>query len=147
MIAWFTALSTSWKSTDVVISKDCFFAIASAPPAGGQAEPEAAYFRYYLRFGDNWHPTVSGGKLPGLLGGAGNTGGSRPDGTYSEEVNYEEDGVVVEWEEEGDGEGNVLAVNVGVAVLTGASLTLVTVTLMACESVPPLPSLTWTVTS
>jgi hypothetical protein len=29
-------------------------------------EPEEVYFRYYLRFGDDWDPTVDGGKLPGL---------------------------------------------------------------------------------
>ncbi len=31
-------------------------------------EPEEVYFRYYLRFGDNWDPTVTSGKLPGLSG-------------------------------------------------------------------------------
>src|SRR5690606_10930645 len=30
-------------------------------------EPEEAYFRYYLRLGDNWNPLV-GGKLPGFAG-------------------------------------------------------------------------------
>ncbi|PTN11627.1 polysaccharide lyase [Nitrosomonas aestuarii] len=30
-------------------------------------EPEQMYFRYYLRFGDNWRPT-DGGKLPGFAG-------------------------------------------------------------------------------
>jgi hypothetical protein len=34
----------------------------------GSPEPEEAYFRYYLRLGDNWNPTVSGGKLPGFAG-------------------------------------------------------------------------------
>ena len=32
------------------------------------AEPEEAYFRYYLRFGDDWNPTLDGGKLPGFAG-------------------------------------------------------------------------------
>ena len=31
-------------------------------------EPEQIYFRYYLRFGENWDPTKDGGKLPGLAG-------------------------------------------------------------------------------
>ncbi len=31
-------------------------------------EPEEIYFRYYLRFGEDWNPVVDGGKLPGLSG-------------------------------------------------------------------------------
>lgn len=31
-------------------------------------EPEEAYMRYYLRFGENWNPTRDGGKLPGFAG-------------------------------------------------------------------------------
>lgn len=31
-------------------------------------EPERAYLRYYLRFGEDWAPTRDGGKLPGLAG-------------------------------------------------------------------------------
>lgn len=31
-------------------------------------EPEEIYFRYYLRFGDNWDPYLDGGKLPGIAG-------------------------------------------------------------------------------
>ncbi len=34
----------------------------------GYKEPEEIYFRYYLRFGDSWSPTVDGGKLPGIAG-------------------------------------------------------------------------------
>tara|TARA_R100000005_G_scaffold87841_1_gene57284 strand:+ start:10395 stop:11303 length:909 start_codon:yes stop_codon:yes gene_type:complete len=37
-------------------------------------EPEEIYFRYYLRFGQNWNPTRDGGKLPGF-GGTYNQGG------------------------------------------------------------------------
>lgn len=37
-------------------------------------EPEEIYFRYYLRFGDDWNPTRDGGKLPGF-GGTYNRGG------------------------------------------------------------------------
>jgi hypothetical protein len=37
-------------------------------------EPEELYFRYYLRFGQNWNPTRDGGKLPGF-GGTYNQGG------------------------------------------------------------------------
>lgn len=45
-------------------------------------EPEEVYFRYYLRLGDDWSPTVSGGKLPGI-GGTYNRagwGGRKPNG-------------------------------------------------------------------
>lgn len=47
-------------------------------PAG---EPEEAFFRYYLRFGDSWNPTT-GGKLPGLAGtyDRAGWGGRRADG-------------------------------------------------------------------
>lgn len=37
-------------------------------------EPEAIYFRYYLRFGDDWHQTVDGGKMPGISGTYGKAG-------------------------------------------------------------------------
>jgi len=37
-------------------------------------EPEDVYFRYYLRFADDWIPTVDGGKLPGLSGTYGKSG-------------------------------------------------------------------------
>lgn len=37
-------------------------------------EPEEAYFRYYLRFGDDWQQTVQGGKMPGLSGTYGKAG-------------------------------------------------------------------------
>jgi hypothetical protein len=44
-------------------------------------EPEEIYFRYYLRFADDWNPTVDGGKLPGLAGtyGKAGWGGRRAD--------------------------------------------------------------------
>ena len=47
------------------------------------AEPEEIYFRYYLRFADDWNQTVFGGKLPGISGtyGAAGWGGRKPDGT------------------------------------------------------------------
>ena len=46
-------------------------------------EPEEAYFRYYLRFADDWEQTVDGGKMPGFAGTYGVAGwGGRPsDGT------------------------------------------------------------------
>jgi len=37
-------------------------------------EPEEIYFRYYIRFGDDWNPTVDGGKLPGPAGTYGRAG-------------------------------------------------------------------------
>lgn len=46
-------------------------------------EPEEIYWRYYLRLSDNWDPTITGGKLPGISGTYGRAGwGGRPsDGT------------------------------------------------------------------
>lgn len=51
--------------------------------AGGGEEPEEMYFRYYLRFGENWNPTISGGKLPGFAGtyNRAGWGGRRANGT------------------------------------------------------------------
>lgn len=48
----------------------------------GRAEPEEAFFRYYLRFGDTWDPVRDGGKLPGLSGtyGRGGWGMRKSDG-------------------------------------------------------------------
>lgn len=45
------------------------------------SEPEEIYFRYYLRFGDNWS-TFSDGKLPGITGtyNKGGWGGRQADG-------------------------------------------------------------------
>lgn len=37
-------------------------------------EPSEAYFRYYVRFGDDWGSDVDGGKLPGLSGTYGRAG-------------------------------------------------------------------------
>lgn len=46
-------------------------------------EPEEVYFRYYLRFGEDWNPDVDGGKLPGIAGTyrTGGWGMRRSDGT------------------------------------------------------------------
>ncbi len=50
-------------------------------------EPDEIYFRYYLRFAEDWHPTVDGGKLPGIAGTYDNSktgggwGGNKSDGT------------------------------------------------------------------
>lgn len=38
------------------------------------SEPEEVYFRYYLRFGDDWQQTVQGGKMPGVSGTYGKAG-------------------------------------------------------------------------
>ena len=38
------------------------------------AEPEEIYFRYYLRFADDWNPSADGGKLPGIAGTYGRAG-------------------------------------------------------------------------
>lgn len=37
-------------------------------------EPDEAYFRYYLRFAEDWRPDVDGGKLPGFAGTYGRAG-------------------------------------------------------------------------
>jgi hypothetical protein len=37
-------------------------------------EPEEMYFRYYLRFGEDWIPSVDGGKLPGFAATYGRAG-------------------------------------------------------------------------
>lgn len=42
--------------------------------AKGQPEPEEIYFRYYLRFADDWNPSLDGGKLPGISGTYGQAG-------------------------------------------------------------------------
>lgn len=46
-------------------------------------EPEEAYFRYYLRLGDDWNQTIQGGKFPGFSGtyGKAGWGGRKVDGT------------------------------------------------------------------
>lgn len=46
-------------------------------------EPDELFLRYYLRLGDDWHPSVDGGKLPGLAGtyGEAGWGGRRADGS------------------------------------------------------------------
>lgn len=45
-------------------------------------EPVEAYFRYYLRLGDDWGSEIESGKLPGLSGtyGRAGWGGRNPDG-------------------------------------------------------------------
>lgn len=40
----------------------------------GKAEPEEIYFRYYLRFGNDWNPYRDGGKMPGIAGTYGKAG-------------------------------------------------------------------------
>ncbi|MCK0510744.1 polysaccharide lyase [Aromatoleum buckelii] len=54
----------------------------SYPFARAGKEPEEIYFRYYLRFGEDWSPDVEGGKLPGIAGtyGKGGWGMRRSDG-------------------------------------------------------------------
>ena len=40
----------------------------------GLPEPDEIYFRYYLRFADDWNPSLDGGKLPGISGTYGKAG-------------------------------------------------------------------------
>ena len=46
-------------------------------------EPQELYFRYHLRFGNDWNPELDGGKLPGFAGtyGRAGWGGRQVDGT------------------------------------------------------------------
>lgn len=46
-------------------------------------EPEAIYFRYYLRLAEDWNQTIQGGKMPGISGtyGIAGWGGRKSDGT------------------------------------------------------------------
>ncbi len=50
------------------------------PKAG--SEPEAIYFRYYLRLADDWNQTKQGGKMPGISGtyGVAGWGGRKVNG-------------------------------------------------------------------
>lgn len=56
--------------------------IALKPLVPG-GEPVAAFMRYYLRLGDDWDPTLDGGKLPGFAGtyGSAGWGGRRSNGS------------------------------------------------------------------
>jgi hypothetical protein len=38
------------------------------------SEPEEVYFRYYLRFANDWNPYLDGGKMPGISGTNGKAG-------------------------------------------------------------------------
>jgi len=42
--------------------------------SGGKIEPEEIFFRYYLRFGNDWNPSRDGGKMPGIAGTYGKAG-------------------------------------------------------------------------
>jgi len=59
---------------------------------------EDLYVRYRLRFGEGFD-FVKGGKLPGLFGGEGNTGGGVPDGTdgWSGRMMWREDGAATQY--------------------------------------------------
>ena len=54
---------------------------------------EAVEIEYRVKFGDDFD-FVRGGKLPGLIGGEGNTGGNKPDGTdgFSARMHWRTDG-------------------------------------------------------
>ena len=59
---------------------------------------EELYVSYRVRFAEGFD-FVKGGKLPGLMGGAGNTGGNRPDGTdgWSGRMMWRRDGEAVQY--------------------------------------------------
>lgn len=62
------------------------------------APQESIYLRYYLRF-DPGFDFVKGGKLPGLAGGKGNTGGHKPNGKdgWSARIMWRPDGKIVQY--------------------------------------------------
>jgi len=62
----------------------------------GIAPQTSLRLSYYLRFSDNFD-FVKGGKLPGLFGGEGASGGAKPDGTDGFSTRFM-------WRREGDGE-------------------------------------------
>jgi hypothetical protein len=64
----------------------------------GFAPRDACYIRYYLRF-DPGFDFVKGGKLPGLVGGKGNTGGQIPNGSdgWSSRLMWRSGGRVVQY--------------------------------------------------
>ena len=59
---------------------------------------ESLYLRYYLRFEPGFD-FVKGGKLPGLAGGKGNTGGHKPNGSdgWSARMMWRADGKIVQY--------------------------------------------------
>ena len=59
---------------------------------------ESIYLRYYVRFEPGFD-FVKGGKLPGLAGGKGNTGGHKPSGTdgWSARAMWRADGKIVQY--------------------------------------------------
>ncbi len=59
---------------------------------------ESLYLRYYVRF-DPGFEFVKGGKLPGLAGGAANTGGHKPNGKdgWSARIMWRPDGKIVQY--------------------------------------------------
>jgi hypothetical protein len=58
----------------------------------------SAHLRYYVKFADGFD-FVRGGKLPGLAGGKGNTGGRKPDGTdgWSARIMWRPDGKITQY--------------------------------------------------
>jgi len=68
------------------------FSKISIPPQ------ESLYLRYYVRF-DPGFDFVKGGKLPGLAGGQGNTGGHKPNGRdgWSARIMWRSDGKIVQY--------------------------------------------------
>jgi len=72
----------------------CNFDLMDLPEKGY----ESLYLRYYLKF-DKGFEFVKGGKLPGLVGGAANTGGRKPTGLdgWSARIMWRQDGKIVQY--------------------------------------------------
>jgi len=63
-----------------------------------ETKHESLYLRYYLKF-EKGFEFVKGGKLPGLVGGAANTGGKKPTGLdgWSARIMWREGGKIVQY--------------------------------------------------
>jgi len=72
----------------------CNFNLMGMPERGY----DSLYFRYYLKF-EKGFEFVKGGKLPGLVGGAANTGGQKPTGLdgWSARVMWRDSGRIVQY--------------------------------------------------
>lgn len=73
------------KALRVRVEKDSHLGINAGYRFRGKtgSEPEEVYFRYYLRFGDDWRQTRDGGKMPGIAAtyNRAGWGGRKADGT------------------------------------------------------------------
>lgn len=92
------------EPSDHVLAVDYPVAVYGPQNGGAQwplklnSSHDELYVSYRVRFPDGFD-FVQGGKLPGLTGGAGNTGGGRPSGQdgWSARIMWKEDGNIVQY--------------------------------------------------